>query len=382
MPAQLSSVGRSWRCLAKKYCSVWSNSIVHRVLSLRGLKDGGNTFGPPPVVWGKKGFEQLDQKVAEHRGFPNPAYLGPGIPSQSGLQMVQHLKQISSGCRVLPKPWGWYCWTGFWRFPKKPGWSSAMPHKQNARTSERISGLHHVLSGYGSILSGLSGDQWNEGDVPVLWFMVRPSGRFRHWWSAWSLADGFKWNGFRRNCTPNGNWKEPALCLFHRTFDGIRQAGRGSWRYSSCDPGTYPQLEDFGIIRNPSPVELAWAGWGWKGSAYQRNFRLLDSLQPARNAGTGTAICRKTFVESDVFRNRKVWNLSSPLTSPSFLTNKAFWIHRMKPGHHPFFSSWVHVCFPLCILEKHAHPQTSKRFLRFKEFRMGSFLRGMIFVAG
>lgn len=43
--------------------------------------------------------------------------------------------------------------------------SSAMPHKMNARTSERICGFYHVLNGYGAMLSGISGDQWNEGDV-------------------------------------------------------------------------------------------------------------------------------------------------------------------------------------------------------------------------
>ena len=43
--------------------------------------------------------------------------------------------------------------------------SSAMPHKINTRTSERINGFHHILSGFSSMLSGLAGDQWNEGDV-------------------------------------------------------------------------------------------------------------------------------------------------------------------------------------------------------------------------
>ena len=43
--------------------------------------------------------------------------------------------------------------------------SSAMPHKINARTSERINGFHQILNGFATMLSGLSGDQWNEGDV-------------------------------------------------------------------------------------------------------------------------------------------------------------------------------------------------------------------------
>jgi adenylosuccinate lyase len=43
--------------------------------------------------------------------------------------------------------------------------SSAMPHKMNARTCERISGLAVVLSGHLTMVSGISGHQWNEGDV-------------------------------------------------------------------------------------------------------------------------------------------------------------------------------------------------------------------------
>jgi adenylosuccinate lyase len=43
--------------------------------------------------------------------------------------------------------------------------SSAMPHKMNARTCERITGLNVVLSGHLAMVAGISGHQWNEGDV-------------------------------------------------------------------------------------------------------------------------------------------------------------------------------------------------------------------------
>ena len=43
--------------------------------------------------------------------------------------------------------------------------SSAMPHKMNARSCERINGLHQVLNGYVQMLAGITGNQWNEGDV-------------------------------------------------------------------------------------------------------------------------------------------------------------------------------------------------------------------------
>ena len=43
--------------------------------------------------------------------------------------------------------------------------SSAMPHKMNARSCERVCGLRLVLSGYVAMVAGLAGQQWNEGDV-------------------------------------------------------------------------------------------------------------------------------------------------------------------------------------------------------------------------
>jgi adenylosuccinate lyase len=43
--------------------------------------------------------------------------------------------------------------------------SSAMPHKMNSRSCERVNGFHLILKGYLTMAAGLAGDQWNEGDV-------------------------------------------------------------------------------------------------------------------------------------------------------------------------------------------------------------------------
>ena len=45
--------------------------------------------------------------------------------------------------------------------------SSAMPHKMNARSCERVCGLRLVLSGYVAMVAGLAGQQWNEGEEGV-----------------------------------------------------------------------------------------------------------------------------------------------------------------------------------------------------------------------
>jgi adenylosuccinate lyase len=43
--------------------------------------------------------------------------------------------------------------------------SSAMPHKMNSRSSERINGMLDLLRGYNVMAADLAGDQWNEGDI-------------------------------------------------------------------------------------------------------------------------------------------------------------------------------------------------------------------------
>jgi adenylosuccinate lyase len=43
--------------------------------------------------------------------------------------------------------------------------SSAMPHKMNTRSCERVNGLAAVLAGHLAMVTHLSGAQWNEGDV-------------------------------------------------------------------------------------------------------------------------------------------------------------------------------------------------------------------------
>jgi adenylosuccinate lyase len=43
--------------------------------------------------------------------------------------------------------------------------SSAMPHKMNSRSCERVNGFAVILRGYASMAAELAGAQWNEGDV-------------------------------------------------------------------------------------------------------------------------------------------------------------------------------------------------------------------------
>lgn len=50
-------------------------------------------------------------------------------------------------------------------FAKGQVGSSAMPHKMNSRSSERLNGFAVILKGHLTMAAELAGDQWNEGDV-------------------------------------------------------------------------------------------------------------------------------------------------------------------------------------------------------------------------
>lgn len=50
-------------------------------------------------------------------------------------------------------------------FAKGQVGSSAMPHKMNSRSCERLNGFAAILKGYLAMAGELAGDQWNEGDV-------------------------------------------------------------------------------------------------------------------------------------------------------------------------------------------------------------------------
>jgi adenylosuccinate lyase len=50
-------------------------------------------------------------------------------------------------------------------FAKGQVGSSAMPHKMNSRSCERLNGFTAILKGHLTMAGELAGDQWNEGDV-------------------------------------------------------------------------------------------------------------------------------------------------------------------------------------------------------------------------
>ena len=111
---------------------------------------------------------QLENKVAAHLGihriFTN---VGQVYPRSLDLQVVAALNGVASGPSSLAKTIRIMAGHELASegFAKGQVGSSAMPHKMNSRSCERINGFKTILSGYLTMANGLAGDQWNEGDV-------------------------------------------------------------------------------------------------------------------------------------------------------------------------------------------------------------------------
>lgn len=115
-----------------------------------------------------KKASELESRILHHLGMPAAfGAVGQVYPRSLDMQVVGSLCQLASGpgsfARTLRLMAGHELASE--GFAKGQVGSSAMPHKMNSRSCERVNGLHVILKGYLAMAAGLAGDQWNEGDV-------------------------------------------------------------------------------------------------------------------------------------------------------------------------------------------------------------------------
>jgi len=112
--------------------------------------------------------DALEGAVARHLGFDRTfTSVGQVYPRSLDFDVVSALVQAASAPANLAKTIRLMAGQELVTEGFKEGQvgSSAMPHKMNTRSTERINGLAVVLRGHLSMVSELTGDQWNEGDV-------------------------------------------------------------------------------------------------------------------------------------------------------------------------------------------------------------------------
>jgi adenylosuccinate lyase len=110
----------------------------------------------------------LEERVARHLGFDRVlTSVGQVYPRSLDFDVVSALVQIVAGPSNLATTIRLMAGIELVTEGFKEGQvgSSAMPHKMNTRSCERVNGLAVVLRGQLSMVGELAGDQWNEGDV-------------------------------------------------------------------------------------------------------------------------------------------------------------------------------------------------------------------------
>ncbi|BCB80743.1 adenylosuccinate lyase [Phytohabitans flavus] len=110
----------------------------------------------------------LERRVATHLGFSRVLdSVGQVYPRSIDFATVAALAQLVAGPSALATTIRLMVGQELVTEGFRPGQvgSSAMPHKMNTRSSERVNGLAVIVRGYLSMVGELAGDQWNEGDV-------------------------------------------------------------------------------------------------------------------------------------------------------------------------------------------------------------------------
>ncbi len=169
--AQSTTLGKRFASAAEETLHAYSklNSLIAEY-PLRGIKGPVGTSQDVLDLFDndEKKVQKLEQIVAKHLGFENVlTSVGQIYPRSIDFDVISTLYLISAGPSSLATSIRLMAGHDLVTEGFKEGQvgSSAMPHKMNTRSCERVNGLNVVLRGYMNMASELSGTQWNEGDV-------------------------------------------------------------------------------------------------------------------------------------------------------------------------------------------------------------------------
>ena len=168
VPAQLTTLGRRFATWGEEltFALTHLRQLSSR-LPLKGIKGPIGTSQDLQDLFGDL-YLEIEQGIAKELGFENLLEVPSQIyPRSIDFEVVSSLLQIAaapsniainirimSGYGLLSEGFG-----------RDQVGSSAMPHKVNARLSERVNGLTAILKGHLVMVQELLGNQWNEGDV-------------------------------------------------------------------------------------------------------------------------------------------------------------------------------------------------------------------------
>ena len=169
--AQSTTLGKRFASAAEEILQAYSklNNLIENY-PLRGIKGPVGTSQDMLDLFesDEKKVQKLEQIVAKHLGFENVlTSVGQIYPRSLDFDVVSTLFMVAAGPSSLATTIRLMAGHDLVTEGFQAGQvgSSAMPHKMNTRSCERINGLNVVLRGYLNMASELSGTQWNEGDV-------------------------------------------------------------------------------------------------------------------------------------------------------------------------------------------------------------------------
>jgi adenylosuccinate lyase len=169
--AQVTTLGKRFATAADELLVAYQriDELISRY-PLRGIKGPvGTSQDMLDLLGGDVGkLKGLERRIADHLGFAHVLVsTGQVYPRSLDFDVVTALAQVAAAPSSLATSIRLMAGHELVTEGFQPGQigSSAMPHKMNTRSCERVNGLAVIIRGYVSMIGELAGDQWNEGDV-------------------------------------------------------------------------------------------------------------------------------------------------------------------------------------------------------------------------
>jgi adenylosuccinate lyase len=170
VPAQITTLGKRFASTAEELLFAYERlTALQARFPMRGIKGPvGTSQDSIDLLGSSDAHAHLEGEIAKELGFANILdSTGQIYPRSFDYDVVTTLVQLAAAPSSLATSIRLMAGAELVTEGFKAGQvgSSAMPHKMNTRSCERVNGLAVVLRGYASMVSELAGDQWNEGDV-------------------------------------------------------------------------------------------------------------------------------------------------------------------------------------------------------------------------
>jgi adenylosuccinate lyase len=170
VPAQITTLGKRFANAAEELLFAYERlTALQARYPMRGIKGPvGTAQDSIDLLGSTEAHQSLERAIATELGFNRVLdSTGQIYPRSFDYDVLTTLVQLAAAPSSLATSIRLMAGAELVTEGFKEGQvgSSAMPHKMNTRSCERINGLAVILRGYSSMVSELAGDQWNEGDV-------------------------------------------------------------------------------------------------------------------------------------------------------------------------------------------------------------------------